>query len=135
MLEKRHTASRRTKSPSIRIFDDAMANWQRDNDGRGVCNRVCCAVATCRGAGAMLIAQDDPARLADLQLDSALRIDPALVGRNIEAALAAHDPDLASSFVDLAAAKGISIPEDRSQRVTEAAGQENSTSGVAPPPP
>ena len=75
----------------------------------------------------MLIAQDDPAQLSDLQLDSALRNDPALIGRNVEAALAAQDPDLANSFVDLAAARGIPIPGDLSQRVAEAVGEENST--------
>lgn len=82
-------------------------------------------------AGAVLVAQDDPVRLADLQLESVLRNDPALIGRNIEAALAAQDPDLAHSFVDLAEAKGISIPRDLTQRVTEAAEEENSTKAVA----
>ncbi|ABA05434.1 hypothetical protein Nwi_2180 [Nitrobacter winogradskyi Nb-255] len=82
-------------------------------------------------AGAVLVAQDDPVRLADLQLESVLRNDPALIGRNIEAALASQDPDLAGSFVDLAEARGISIPGDLTQRVTEAAEEENSTKGVA----
>jgi hypothetical protein len=84
-----------------------------------------------KDAGAVLIAQDDPARLSDLQLDSALRNDPALVARNVEAALAAQDPDLANSFVDLAAAKGIPIPDELSQRVAEAVGEENSTGHMA----
>jgi hypothetical protein len=84
-----------------------------------------------RDAGAVLIAQDDPARLSDLQLNSALRNDPALVAENIEAALAAQDPDLANSFVDLAAARGISIPDELSLRVAEAIGEENSTGHVA----
>ncbi len=79
----------------------------------------------------MLIAQDDPVQLADLQLESALRNDPALIGRNVEAALAAQDPDLANSFVDLAAAKGMPIPYKLSQRVTEAVGEENSSQGIA----
>lgn len=79
----------------------------------------------------MLIAQDDPLQLADLQLESALRNDPALIGRNVEAALAAQDPDLANSFVDLAAAKGMPIPDKLSQRVTEAVGEENSSQGIA----
>ena len=82
-------------------------------------------------AGAMLIAQDDPVQLADLQLESALRNDPALIGRNVEAALAAQDPDLANSFVDLAAAKGMPIPDKLSQRVTKAVGEENSSQGIA----
>lgn len=82
-------------------------------------------------AGATLNAQDDPARLADLQLESALRNDPALIGQNIEAALAAQDPDLANSFVDLAAARGKPIPDKLSQRVTEVVGEENSSQGIA----
>jgi hypothetical protein len=84
-----------------------------------------------RDAGVVLIAQDDPVRLSDLQLDSALRNDPALVAENIDAALAAHDPDLANSFVELAIAKGISIPDEMSRRVAEASGEENSTEHVA----
>jgi hypothetical protein len=82
-------------------------------------------------AGATLIAQNDPVRLSDLQLDSALRNSPALLSENIEAALAAHDPDLANSFVDLAAAKGIPIPDEMSQRVAEAFAEENSTKHLA----
>ncbi len=84
-----------------------------------------------RDAGAVLIAQDDPVRLADLQLDSALRDDPALVARNVEAALVARDPDLAKSFVDLAAARGISMPDELSQRVAAAVREENSTEHMA----
>lgn len=84
-----------------------------------------------RDAGAVLVAQDDPARLADLQLDSAFRNDPALVARNVEAALAARDPDLAKSFVDLAAARGISMPDELSQRVAAAVREENSTEHMA----
>jgi hypothetical protein len=82
-------------------------------------------------AGAMLIAQGDPAQLADFQLDSALRNDPALVGQNIEAALAAHDPDLVNSFLELAVARGISVPSDLSQRAVAAVGEENSTGHIA----
>ena len=84
-----------------------------------------------KNAGAVLTAQDDPARLSDLQLNSALRNDPGLVKRNIEAALAAQDPGLANSFVEVAAAREISIPGDLSQRVAEAVGEENSTGHVA----
>ncbi|GAB1715712.1 MAG: hypothetical protein NTAFB05_07540 [Nitrobacter sp.] len=84
-----------------------------------------------RDAGAVLSAQDDPVRLSDLQLDSALRGNPALVIENIEAALAAHDPDLANSFVGLAAAKGIPIPDETLRRVAGAVGEENSTGHMA----
>ena len=53
-------------------------------------------------AAALLAAQDEPAQLADVGIDSALRNNQALVAQNIEAALAANDADLASSFLDLA---------------------------------
>ena len=72
-----------------------------------------CAVACAllwphaRDAGAMLAAQDDPAALSDIRLNSALRNSPELIAQNIEAALAASDADLAKSFVELAAAKNI----------------------------
>ena len=84
-----------------------------------------------KNAGAVLTAQDDPARLSDLQLNSILRNDPGLVARNVEAALAAQDPGLANSFAEVAAARGISVPGDLSQRVAEAVGEENSTEHMA----
>jgi hypothetical protein len=93
-----------------------------------------CAVACvllwphARDAGAILAAQDDPAELSDLQLNSALRNTPEVIAQNIEAALAASDADLAKSFVDLAAAKNIVISDDLSRRVADAVRQENSTS-------
>src|SRR6476659_9700732 len=65
--------------------------------GRAVAG-VALSVAVCaalwphaREAGAILAAHNDPATLADLQLNSALRNNPALVAENIEAALAAGD--------------------------------------------
>jgi hypothetical protein len=80
-----------------------------------------------RDAEAILAAQDDPAELSDLQLNSALRNNQAVIKENIEAALAANDADLASSFVDLAREKDISLDDDVSQRVTEAVTEENSS--------
>ena len=71
-----------------------------------------------RDAGAILAAQDDPAELADVRLNSALRNSPALIAENIEAALAAGDADLASSFVELARDKNIAA-----RRRTVAAGR------------
>src|SRR5215470_5679474 len=55
-----------------------------------------------RDAFAVLAAQDDPAELADLHLNSALRNNPRLVSDNIETALASGDADLAGSFAELA---------------------------------
>jgi len=96
-----------------------------------------CAVACAllwphaRDAGAILAAQDDPAQLADIQLDSALRNNQAMVAGNIEAALDANDADLAGSFVDLAAEKGISVSDELSRRVSNAVAEQNSTSQFA----
>lgn len=84
-----------------------------------------------RDAYAVLAAQDDPAALSDARLDFVLRNKPAAVAENIEAALAAGDADLASSFAELARERNIALPDDLSRRVTDAVAEENSTSGFA----
>jgi hypothetical protein len=84
-----------------------------------------------RDAGAMLAAQDDPAQLSDLQLNSALRNSQNMIAEHIEAALAANDAGLASSFVGLAREKDILIPSELSQRVSDAVNEENSSSHFA----
>ncbi len=96
-----------------------------------------CAVACAllwphaRDAGAILAAQDDPAQLSDIQLDSALRNNQAVVAENIEAALDANDADLANSFVDLAREKSIFVSDELSLRVSNAVAEQNSTSHFA----
>ena len=94
---------------------------------------VACALLLPRAhdAGALLAAQNDPAKLSDLQLNSVLRNSPDTLAQNIEAALAASDPDLANSFVELAAARNVPLPENLSRRVAEAVAEENSPSHVA----
>src|SRR3954469_3950920 len=84
-----------------------------------------------RGAGAVLLAQDDPVELSDLAIDSALGTDRSTIERNIEAALAGGDADLASSFVELATAKHVGVSTELSERVREAVAEENSTSHFA----
>jgi hypothetical protein len=84
-----------------------------------------------REAGAILAAQDDPAELSDIEVNSALRNSQNMVIGQIEAALAAHDTGLALSFVDLANSKNISLPDDLLQRVNEAAREENTASHFA----
>lgn len=74
----------------------------------------------------MLAAQDDPVELSDLQVNSALRNSQNLITTQIEAALAGHDTGLAESFVDLAKARSIALPEDLSQRVNQASAEESS---------
>jgi hypothetical protein len=84
-----------------------------------------------RDAFAILAAQDDPAELSDIQLNSALRNSQIVVAHQIEAALAAGDADLANSFVDLAREKNVSLPGELSQRVSDAVTEENSSSHFA----
>jgi len=78
----------------------------------------------------ILLAQDDPARLADLKVNSTLR-NSQKIDENIEVALAAGDADLASSFVELAREKNIALDDGLSQRVAAAVTEENSTAHFA----
>jgi hypothetical protein len=101
-----------------------------------VCTTLCavgCALLWphARDAGAILAAQDDPAVLSEIQLNSALRNNPTVVAENIEAALAAADADLAGSFVDLAREKSIPVSDELSLRVSNAVAEQNSTSYFA----
>jgi hypothetical protein len=115
--------------------DQVFGMWLRI--GAAMTGMAGCAVACAllwphaRDAGAILAAQDDPAALSELLTDSALRNSPEIVAQNVEAALAANDPDLANSFVELAAAKNIPLPEELSHRVTEAVAEENSAPAFA----
>ena len=84
-----------------------------------------------RDAGAILAAQDEPAELSDLQLNSALRNNSAVIADNIEAALAAGDADLAASLAELASEKNIALEQELSRRVSEAIIEQNSTSHFA----
>jgi hypothetical protein len=105
--------------------------------GAAIAGMAGCAVACAllwphaREAGAVLAAQDDPAELSDIRLNSALRNTPDIIAQNIEAALAASDADLANSFVELAAAKSIAIPDELSRRVADAVAEQNSASHFA----
>lgn len=80
-----------------------------------------------RHAWAMLAAQDDPAELSSLQMNSALRNNPGLISDNIEAALAAGDADLAGSFAELARDRDIALGEEMSKRVSDAVAEDNSS--------
>ncbi len=84
-----------------------------------------------RDALAMLAAQDDPAQLSDVQINSALRNSQMIVADHIDAALAAGDAGLADSFVDLARDKNVPLASELSQRVSDAVREENSTSHIA----
>src|SRR5450755_4336803 len=110
---------------------------KRARIGSALVGTTVCAVACAllwphaRDAGAILAAQDDPAALSDIQLNSALRDNQPVVAANIEAALAAKDADLANSFVELAREKGIPVTDELSRRVSEAVTEENSSSHFA----
>jgi len=68
----------------------------------------------------LLWVQDDPAELAERQLDRAF--DAAAAVREIEAALAAGDADLARSFVELAQARNVPVSADLLAKVETATG-------------
>ena len=98
----------------------------------GICAALFAALwPHARDAGVMLAAQDDPAELSDVQLNSALRNNNILVEQHIEAALAANDADLAGSFVELARDRNVTLSDDLSRRVSEAVAEENSSTQFA----
>lgn len=100
--------------------------------GVAACSIVCAALwPHARQAGHTLAAQDDPAALSDLQINSALRNNQALVADNIEAALKGGDADLADSFVALAREKNVAVNDDTSRQVVDAVTEENSSSHFA----
>ncbi|MCW5703247.1 MAG: hypothetical protein KIT82_11735 [Bradyrhizobium sp.] len=84
-----------------------------------------------REAWNLLTAQDDPAELSSLQVNSALRKDPHLIQDNIEAALSGGDPDLAGSFAELARESGVPVGEDLSKRVSDAVAEDSSSTQLA----
>jgi len=110
---------------------------KRSRIGSALAGVAACAIACAllwphaRDAGVILAAQDDPAELADLELDSALRNNQAVVEQNIEVALAANDADLAGSFVELAGGRNIPVSEELSRRASDAVTEENSSSHFA----
>jgi hypothetical protein len=68
-------------------------------------------------AARYLAAADDPVALSDLEIERAF--DATVAARQIEAALAAGDADLAQSFVDLAADRRLELPADLVARTAE----------------
>ena len=82
-------------------------------------------------AWAVLAAQDDPAELSSLQVNSALRNNRNLVHDNIEAALASGDADLAGSFAELARDNNVPLSDELSKRVSDAVAEDNSAGQFA----
>jgi hypothetical protein len=77
----------------------------------------------------LLQSEDDPAAIADRALKSAF--DKSVAVREIDAALAANDADLAKSYLDLATDRGIEIPKEMAERVNKAVEYANSTAAHA----
>ena len=108
-----------------------MKRWRI---GSALAGTAVCAIACvllwphAREGFAVLAAQDDPVELSDIEINSALRNNQAIIAGNIESALAASDADLANSFVDLAKAKNIPLDAALSQRVSDAVTEANSSS-------
>lgn len=84
-----------------------------------------------RDAASILMVQDDPAQLSDLQIGSALRNNGGALEQNVTQALEAKDADLARSFTELAEAQGMSVSPETASRVNAAVAEENSTASVA----
>jgi len=88
---------------------------------------VAALIAVPRGieAESVLAIENDPVQIADRGLDQA--VNPELIRREIEAALAANDADLARSFVDLAQDRGIAVDPPLMEKVTAAVAEANSS--------
>ncbi len=89
-----------------------------------------------RRAGEVLLAQEDPARLSDIQLRSVLGSGDApqasaAIDQNITQALQAKDSDLANSFVELARERDISVSKSASEEVANAVAADGSTTSFA----
>ena len=88
-------------------------------------------IAVPRGieAESILAMENDPVKIADRALDEV--VDAPVITREIEAALAANDADLAKSFVDLAQDRGIAVDPSLAEKVTAAEAEANSTAHMA----
>lgn len=82
------------------------------------------AVPLAMEAGTLLSSEDDPVAVADLALERAFNRELAV--REIEAALAANDSDLASSFVELARDRNVALPPAVTEKVKAAVERANS---------
>jgi len=84
------------------------------------------AYAVPRGfeAGALIAIRNDPAAIAERALSQ--KFDTALAQREIAAALAANDVDLAQSFIDLAAAREVKIDPVLADKVRTATAETES---------
>jgi hypothetical protein len=121
-----------TTLPPAKPIDDAPVGSGRRV--RLVPALLACAVLTAGAAYAvprgleaqhLFAIEDDPVAIADRALDRTF--DAEVAAREIDAALAADDPDLAASFVALAKARDVSVDQGRTAKVEAAVAQANST--------
>jgi hypothetical protein len=80
-------------------------------------------------SGWLLLVQDDPAALADRKLDRAFNAE--IAAREIEAALAANDSELANSFVELARDRNVALAPELKARVDAAVEKANGALATA----
>lgn len=73
----------------------------------------------------LILIEDDPVEIAQRALDE--KFNAEVAQREIEAALAAKDADLAKSFVDLAGARQVALDPALTEKVNVAVAEENST--------
>lgn len=90
---------------------------------------ICATLPRGLESARLLAAQDDPARLAEVQLEGAF--DAAVAQREIEAALVAGDAELAQSFLELAAEQRITVDPGLQARVRDRIVAESSAAGQA----
>jgi hypothetical protein len=126
------TAYHLEKGENIGLFRMRRLRLGSTLAGMALSVAVCAALwPHAHNASAILAAQDDPAALSDIHINSALRSNQALVAENIEAALAEGDSDLANSLVLLARDKGIAVSDELSTRVSDAMTEAGSASHFA----
>ena len=80
-------------------------------------------------ARAQLAIADDPARIAERALDE--KFNAGLAEREIDAALAAKDADLAQSFIELAATRHVALHPALIDKVKTAIAEDNSVTHTA----
>jgi hypothetical protein len=80
-------------------------------------------------SGWLLLVQDDPAALADRKLDRAFNAE--IAAHEIEAALAANDPELANSFVELARDRNVALAPELKAKVDAAVEKANGALATA----
>ncbi len=99
--------------------------------GIGCAVALAVVVPHARDGGAILSAQGDPVALSDAQLRSAARLKADDVAREIDQALASGDTELAASFVELARALDIALPNDVTARVDGAVADSHTSGHIA----